>query len=294
MNRPGRPWMDRGEIKTGKLPIGGAPDIGSVATGKLAVYAKKFEILKEEIVSSGMLSDCIPIVMDLITCELKVDKATRKKLLLTLVQMVAASNAVVKRLATLWKANVLMRDLLKVMREHVMTQYKHYQLYAHHAVSVLKILARVMKKNKIKEGEFINTTYALGGDQCTVLDALTVPMQYLSNMKRKFDDLAYLLLEENDKMYLNDIQLYMKQVFNKLQSKLDVMSKVVDDIFTQYENRCQKKNIADEKWKRIKEKIKKIFESAIVKPCVFTMNLYLNYYFPSEEQITELMKNIAK
>ncbi|XP_050540847.1 uncharacterized protein LOC126905314 [Daktulosphaira vitifoliae] len=261
---------------------------------RIAIYAKKFEILREEMVSSGMLSDCIPIIMDLITCELKVDKGTRKTILHNLIQMVVASNAVVKRLATLWKADVLMRDLLKVIREHVMTQYKHYQLYAHHTVSVLKGLSRLMKKNKAKENEFIKTTYILGDDKCTVLNALMVPLQYLSNMNRKFDELAHMVLEKNDKMYLDDILQYMKQVFNKIQPKLDSMSKVIDDIFVRYERRCQKRNIVDERWKKLKEKLKEIFENTIVKPCLFTMNLYMNYYFPNEDQMKDFMENIVK
>lgn len=37
-----------------------------------------------------------------------------------------------------------MGNLLRVMREHVMTQYKHYQMYMHAAVTVIKCLARVM------------------------------------------------------------------------------------------------------------------------------------------------------
>lgn len=58
--------------------------------------------------------------------------------------VILSSETVVKKLSTAWKTDVLMGNLLRVMREHVMTQYKHYQLYMHAAVTVIKCLARVM------------------------------------------------------------------------------------------------------------------------------------------------------
>lgn len=58
--------------------------------------------------------------------------------------VVLSSETVVRKLSVTWQTDVLMGDLLKVMREHVMTQYKHYQLYAHGVVAVMKCLARSM------------------------------------------------------------------------------------------------------------------------------------------------------
>lgn len=54
--------------------------------GMIAIYVKKFEILQNETVNSTTLSDCLPIIMDLITCELKLDKILRQSLFQSLVQ----------------------------------------------------------------------------------------------------------------------------------------------------------------------------------------------------------------
>lgn len=139
---------------------------GRLTGGRMAVYVKKFEILQKETVNSSVLSDCVPVIMDLVTCELNVDKVLRQSLLRSLVQskfllarttavvlilnacyitsVVVSSETVVEKLSALWRTDLLMRDLLRVMREHVMTQYKHYQLYMHNMVTVMKRLVRVM------------------------------------------------------------------------------------------------------------------------------------------------------
>lgn len=60
--------------------------IERLAGGRMAVYIKKFEILQKETANSTMLSDCVPVIMDLITCDLNVDKELRQSLLHNLVQ----------------------------------------------------------------------------------------------------------------------------------------------------------------------------------------------------------------
>lgn len=52
----------------------------------MAVYIKKFEILQKETANSAMLIDSVPVIMDLITCDLDVDKTLRQSLLRSLVQ----------------------------------------------------------------------------------------------------------------------------------------------------------------------------------------------------------------
>jgi len=43
-----------------------------------------------------------------------------------------------------------------------------------------------------------------------------------------------------------------------------------------------------------REKLRQIFESTIVAPCSFTINLYLNYYFPNDEQINEYLNTLIE
>lgn len=52
----------------------------------VSVYVKKFEILQKEAANSIVLSECVPIIMDLITCDLNLDKVLRQSLLRSLVQ----------------------------------------------------------------------------------------------------------------------------------------------------------------------------------------------------------------
>ncbi|CAH1737753.1 uncharacterized protein LOC114122247 [Aphis gossypii] len=263
-----------------------------LAGGRMAVYIKKFEILQKETANSTMLSDCVPVIMDLITCDLNVEKALRQSLLHNLVQMVVSSESVVQKLSAAWKTDVLLGNLVRVMREHVMTQYKYYQLYTHNVVTVMKCLAQVMKNNKAKENKFIQTTYLVGKDSCTMLDVLLKPMQYLVNMNKMFNDLGCLLLNTEDTDYVGEIKRYLTQVFNKIQSKLDLVSEIIEQIIKRYERRCDKTKLDDEKWKKIKEKLVHIFETTIVTPCSFTFNLYLNYYFPSEEHLNEYLTTL--
>ncbi|XP_025202089.1 uncharacterized protein LOC112599402 [Melanaphis sacchari] len=276
-------WIDQNKIKSYEFLL------ERLVGGKMAVYIKKFEILQKETANSIMLSDCVPVIMDLITCDLNVDKALRQSLLRSLVQMVVSSENVVQKLSAAWKTDVLLGNLVRVMREHVMTQYKHYQLYTHNVVIVMKCLAQVMKNNKFKENKFIQTTYLVGKDSCTMLDVLLKPMQYLVSMNKMFNDLGCLLLNTEDTNYLGEIKRYLTQVFNKIQSKLDLVSEIIDQIIKQYEGRCNKTKLADEKWKKIKDKLVHIFEITIVAPCSFTFNLYLNYYFPNEEHLNEYL-----
>jgi len=60
------------------------------------------------------------------------------------VTVVVSSETVARKLSAVRDTDALMADLLRVMREHVMTQYKHYQLYTHNAVAVMKCMARTM------------------------------------------------------------------------------------------------------------------------------------------------------
>lgn len=60
--------------------------IERMAGGRMAVYIKKFEILQKETANSTMIIDCVPVIMDLITCDLNVDKELRQSLLRSLVQ----------------------------------------------------------------------------------------------------------------------------------------------------------------------------------------------------------------
>ncbi|KAL4131612.1 hypothetical protein QTP88_008904 [Uroleucon formosanum] len=265
-----------------------------MAGGRMAVYIKKFEILQKETANSTMLIDCVPVIMDLITCDLNVDKELRQSLLRSLVQMVVSSENVVQKLSAAWKTDVLLGNLVRVMREHVLTQYKHYQLYTHNVVTVMKCLAQVMKNNRAKENKFIQTTYLVGKDSCTMLDVLLKPMQYLVNMNKMFNDLGLLLLNTEDTDYVGEIKRYLTQVFNKIQSKLDLVSEIIDQIVKRYEKRCEKNKSADEKWKKIKEKLKHIFEATIIGPCSFTFNLYLNYYFPNEEYVNDYLNTLIK
>lgn len=57
-----------------------------MAGGRIAVYAKKFEIFQKETYNSALLSDCVPVIMDLITCDLEMDKTLRETVLRSLVQ----------------------------------------------------------------------------------------------------------------------------------------------------------------------------------------------------------------
>ncbi|XP_060851085.1 uncharacterized protein LOC132929621 [Rhopalosiphum padi] len=279
-------WIDPDKIKSYKFLL------ERLAGEKMAVFIKKFEILQKETANSTMLSDCVPVIMDLITCDLNVDKALRQSLLRSLVQMVVSSEKVVQKISASWKTDVLLGNLVRVMREHVMTQYKHYQLYTHNVVTVMKCLAQVMKNNKAKENQFIETTYLVGKDNCTMLDVLLKPMQYLVNMNKMFNDLGCLLLNTEDTDYVGEIKRYLTQVFNKIQSKLDLVSEIIDQIIKRYERRCGKTKSADEKWKKIKDKLVRIFETTIVAPCSFTFNLYLNYYFPNEEHFNEYLSTL--
>ncbi|XP_026820151.1 uncharacterized protein LOC113558801 [Rhopalosiphum maidis] len=279
-------WIDPNKIKSYKFLL------ESLAGDRMAVFIKKFEILQKETANSTMLSDCVPVIMDLITCDLNVDKALRQSLLRSLVQMVVSSEKVVQKISASWKTDVLLGNLIRVMREHVMTQYKHYQLYTHNVVTVMKCLAQVMKNNKAKENQLIETTYFVGNDNCTMLDVLLKPMQYLVNMNKMFNDLGCLLLNTEDTDYVGEIKRYLTQVFNKIQSKLDLVSEIIDQIMKRYERRCDKTKSADEKWKKIKDKLVRIFETTIVAPCSFTFNLYLNYYFPNEELLNEYLSTL--
>lgn len=58
--------------------------------------------------------------------------------------VVVSSETVVRKLRMVRETDARMTSLLRVMREHVMTQYKHYQLYTHHVVAVVECLARVV------------------------------------------------------------------------------------------------------------------------------------------------------
>ncbi|XP_060878217.1 uncharacterized protein LOC132950696 [Metopolophium dirhodum] len=281
-------WIDQDKTKSYEFLL------ERMAGGRMAVYIKKFEILQKETANSTMLIDCVPVIMDLITCDLNVDKALRQSLLRSLVQMVVSSENVVQKLSAAWKTDVLLGNLVRVMREHVLTQYKHYQLYTHNVVTVMKCLAQVMKNNKAKENKLIQTTYLVGKDSCTMLDVLLKPMQYLVNMNKMFNDLGLLLLNTEDTDYVGEIKRYLTQVFNKIQSKLDLVSEIIDQIVKRYEKRCEKNKSADEKWKNLKEKLRQIFETTIVAPCSFTFNLYLNYYFPNEEHINEYLNTLIK
>ncbi|XP_001946752.1 uncharacterized protein LOC100165382 [Acyrthosiphon pisum] len=281
-------WIDQDKTKSYKFLL------ERMAGGRMAVYIKKFEILQKETANSTMLIDCVPVIMDLITCDLNVDKALRQSLLRSLVQMVVSSENVVQKLSAAWKTDVLLGNLVRVMREHVLTQYKHYQLYTHNVVTVMKCLAQVMKNNKVKENKLIQTTYLVGKDSCTMLDVLLKPMQYLVNMNKMFNDLGLLLLNTEDTDYVGEIKRYLTQVFNKIQSKLDLVSEIIDQIVKRYEKRCEKNKSADEKWKNLKEKLRKMFEATIVAPCSFTFNLYLNYYFPNEEHVNEYLNTLIK
>lgn len=60
------------------------------------------------------------------------------------VTVVVSSEKVVQKLSVACDTEEMQRNLLRVMREHVMTQYKHYQLYTHHVVTVMKCMSRVM------------------------------------------------------------------------------------------------------------------------------------------------------
>ncbi|XP_025415695.1 uncharacterized protein LOC112687283 [Sipha flava] len=131
-------WIDQDEIKGREFLL------GRMAGGRMGVYVKKFEIFQKETANSTMLSDCVPVIMDLVTCDLNVDTFLRQSLLRSLVQMVVSSERVVQKMSAALKTDLLMRNLLRVMREHVMTQYKYYQLYTHHVIIVMKCLARVM------------------------------------------------------------------------------------------------------------------------------------------------------
>ncbi|CAI6347033.1 unnamed protein product [Macrosiphum euphorbiae] len=281
-------WIDQDKTKSYEFLL------ERMAGGRMAVYIKKFEILQKETANSIMLIDCVPVIMDLITCDLNVDKALRQSLLRSLVQMVVSSENVVQKLSAAWKTDVLLGNLVRVMREHVLTQYKHYQLYTHNVVTVMKCLAQVMKNNKAKENKLIQTTYLVGKDSCTMLDVLLKPMQYLVNMNKMFNDLGLLLLNTEDTDYVGEIKRYLTQVFNKIQSKLDLVSEIIDQIVKRYEKRCEKNKSADEKWKNLKEKLRQIFEATIVAPCSFTFNLYLNYYFPNEEHVNEYLNTLIK
>ncbi|XP_022168526.1 uncharacterized protein LOC111032477 [Myzus persicae] len=281
-------WIDQDKTKSYEFLL------ERLAGGRMAVYIKKFEILQKETANSTMLIDCVPVIMDLITCDLNVDKALRQSLLRSLVQMVVSSESVVQKLSAAWKTDVLLGNLVRVMREHVLTQYKHYQLYTHNVVTVMKCLAQVMKKNKAKENKFIQTTYLVGKDSCTMLDVLLKPMQYLVNMNKMFNDLGLLLLNTEDTDYLGEIKRYLTQVFNKIQSKLDLVSEIIEQIVKRYEKRCEKNKSAVENWKKIKEKLRRIFETTFIAPCSFTFNLYLNYYFPNEEHFNEYLNTLIK
>lgn len=57
-----------------------------MASGRMAVYVKKFEIFQKETYNSTLLSNCVPIIMDLITCDLEMDKVLGQTLLRSLVQ----------------------------------------------------------------------------------------------------------------------------------------------------------------------------------------------------------------
>lgn len=48
--------------------------------------AKKFEIVEKEAANCAAISDCVPVIMDLVTCDLDVDKTLRQSLLRSLVQ----------------------------------------------------------------------------------------------------------------------------------------------------------------------------------------------------------------
>ncbi|XP_015377597.1 PREDICTED: uncharacterized protein LOC107171852, partial [Diuraphis noxia] len=150
------------------------------------------------------------------------------------------------------------------------------------------------KNNKAKENKFIQTTYLVGKDSCTMLDVLLKPMQYLVNMNKMFNDLGLMLLNTEDTDYVGEIKRYLNQVFNKIQSKLDLVSEIIDQIVHRYEKRCERNKSAIEKWKKIKEKLRLIFETTIVAPCSFTLKLYLNYYFPNEEYFNEYLNTLIK
>ncbi|KAL5245440.1 hypothetical protein ACI65C_012850 [Semiaphis heraclei] len=281
-------WIDQDKTKSYAFVL------ERLAGGRMAVYIKKFEILQKETANSAMLIDSVPVIMDLITCDLDVDKTLRQSLLRSLVQMVISSESVVQKLSAAWKTDVLLGNLVRVMREHVLTQYKHYQLYTHNVVTVMKCLAQVMKNNKAKENKFIQTTYLVGKDSCTMLDVLLKPMQYLVNMNKMFNDLGLMLLNTEDTDYVGEIKRYLNQVFNKIQSKLDLVSEIIDQIVHRYEKRCERNKSAIEKWRKIKEKLRLIFETTIVAPCSFTFKLYLNYYFPTEECFNEYLNTLIK
>lgn len=59
---------------------------GRMSGGRMSVYAKKFEILQKETTNWAVLCDCMPVIMDLMTCELNVNKMLLKSVLQNLVQ----------------------------------------------------------------------------------------------------------------------------------------------------------------------------------------------------------------
>lgn len=68
------------------------------------------------------------------------------------------------------------------------------------------------KNSKAKEDEFINTTYSIGKDNCTVLDVLFKPIKYVMDMNSMFNDLGFMTLDREDTVYVNEIKHYLKQV----------------------------------------------------------------------------------
>lgn len=69
------------------------------------------------------------------------------------------------------------------------------------------------KKNKAKEYRFIKTTYPVGKDNCTVLDVLLKPMQHMVNMNEMFNDLGFMLLDNEDINCLDEIKRYLTRVW---------------------------------------------------------------------------------
>lgn len=59
---------------------------GRMSAGTMTVYVRKFEILQKERANSTILSACVPVIMDLVTDDLNVDRGLRESLLRSLVQ----------------------------------------------------------------------------------------------------------------------------------------------------------------------------------------------------------------
>lgn len=54
--------------------------------GGMAVYAKKSEIIDKETSNCAVLGDCVPVITNLIACDLDVDNALRQSVIRSLVQ----------------------------------------------------------------------------------------------------------------------------------------------------------------------------------------------------------------